>query len=447
MDGIRTLNDAVQAGLQVDSKIRSSLESMSTVTDIETDLLDLFWLHHTAECSDPRDRLFALLPLLKEEILFIKGSEVSDSEDEASEGECPDDNRPVAWYEDFSYRNKWSDSYRQCAIKCIEKGLGYKLLCHIIGFGRARDLDESLESWVPNWSQSRSFVDSLPGPTSTRSISFEQEWIPSDVLTFEAGSNKKVLLRACVQGQVVHIAKIEASNTSRSNVRTILRQFLYRLKYRRSCETHDDQSAEDVTIPLGTLSSDLPVIIGRILSASPSLFQRHSTFFSDTSFVNRGYVACKIEGWLNHLMDERTVPGFWDDDLQDEDLLELRDQIETEDFYELVRDTEARNVPDWIHRLLSEYSLYQLCSGFVGLGPRELQKGDLVVDFPNGRLPGKIIVPAPHGSRIFAALHPMVPQPRVLCDPCVNPPKSRIVGPCFSPMLQCRDIVTSIPLC
>lgn len=145
-------------------------------------------------------------------------------------------------------------------------------------------------------------------------------------------------------------------------------------------------------------------VISKILCATPELFQPRSALRSDTSFEARYSIGLKIEFWLEQLLSTSAKPGFWDEDL-----------------CELNGDANADTIPMRIQKLLENYSLYQLCSGAVGLGTKDLQKGDLIVDFPEGHLQDEIVVPAPHDSHLSAALRPCSSRATQLCDfrqPC-----------------------------
>lgn len=88
---------------------------MSTVTDFQTDILDLLWLHHASGCLDPRDRLFALSLLLKKQTRFVEILEESDSEEEDSEKEDVKEGTSDEWGQMFSYDQEWSELHHDFA--------------------------------------------------------------------------------------------------------------------------------------------------------------------------------------------------------------------------------------------------------------------------------------------------------------------------------------------
>jgi hypothetical protein len=432
MSGLETLKEAAHAGLPIEADSRYVLDAMSTVTDFRTDMLDLLWLHHVAECLDPKDRLFALSLLLKKQTRPREGYDGSDFEEEDSEkdskkdrfeeGTCDD------WYQEFSYDQGWSDLYRGFALMSIERHHGLRLLFHLFAFGQARVRNASLPSWVPDWSNRRRFIHSLPGPDFIRSTPFEDGRIPANVLT--VGKDSAVMLEACEQGEVLQVIGNWASDTSLSDVRSLLSKFLLHVRDQGSCRMHGGHSTTEGAIFPSSSFRHVISAISKILCATPGLFQHRSTFFSDTSFEARYSIGLKIELWLEQLLKSSTKPG-----------------LRYEDLCELTGDANADTIPTRIRNLLERYSLYRLCSGVVGLGPQDLQNGDLIVDFPDGHLQGIIAVTAPHISYLSTALRPFSSRPQQLCRFFGDSPKSQILGPCFSPVrLEC-DHCTKFELC
>jgi hypothetical protein len=100
-------------------------------TETKSDLLSLLCLFRTNLASDPRDKLYSLLGL-------VKGNSLADS---------------IA--PDYSEANTTAILYRTLATKFIESGKGTEILQHAGNDNRTPDLP----SWVPDWSyQSRSNV-------------------------------------------------------------------------------------------------------------------------------------------------------------------------------------------------------------------------------------------------------------------------------------------------
>ncbi|KAK2752653.1 HET domain-containing protein [Colletotrichum kahawae] len=93
-------------------------------------MLELLWYFHEAECSDPKDRIAALLGLV------------------------PHGNRFH-----LDYTAHWKELYRQVASLVFglnDSAANFQLLIHLFEFGPVSHLeDASYPSWVPDWSKSR----------------------------------------------------------------------------------------------------------------------------------------------------------------------------------------------------------------------------------------------------------------------------------------------------
>lgn len=382
--------------------------------------------------------MFALFPLLEEKRTSIQGLQ-DFIVDEDSNDEPFIDEAFERWHEKFSYDQNWFDLYHAFTLWCLEQQHGFRLLCHLLAFGQARIFHPSLPSVVPDWSQSRQYLDSLPGPVTLRSQPFKRGPVPHDMLKIK--DNTIIMLEAYGQGQVLHLVEIQAPGTGPQTIRKLLEQFLRQARRHISCTGDGDNTSH-----VDSLFAGMPPFyyllcaISKILCASPRLFEHDSIFHIDPSYIHRDSIAAKIELWLEHLLE-----GVWNDAWKSQHHFELVEA--TEDMTELMSDTSGDNIPTRVDKLLQNYSLYQLCNGIVGLSPRGLRKGDWVVDFPDGQSQGEVVVPAPHNSYLFIALRPMVYQLGVLCKRGVRPAKSQILGPCFSSIrLQSRHI-TRFELC
>ena len=98
-------------------------------------LLSLIWAFSDTKCSDPRDRIQALCGLAS-----------------------------VAEWSKFlhstlsgNYEISWTKLYQNYAAAEINRGFGARILYQIFGFGSLRHSSQAAPSWVPNWSQPKSF--------------------------------------------------------------------------------------------------------------------------------------------------------------------------------------------------------------------------------------------------------------------------------------------------
>lgn len=131
-------------------------------------MLELLWYFHEAECSDPKDRIAALLGLV------------------------PHGNRFH-----LDYTAHWKELYRQVASLAFglnDSAATFQLLIHLFEFGPvSHPEDASYPSWVPNWSKSRKrtlpFFSHIRNPDTHERYPTLSQW--RENLTFT--SNRGVL--------------------------------------------------------------------------------------------------------------------------------------------------------------------------------------------------------------------------------------------------------------
>lgn len=111
-----------------DNEARLALTTIKYMHRFNGDLLTLIWHLDYAQCSDPRDRFYALLPILSEQYPGIP--------------------LPV------EYKQHWTGLF----LRVANFEFSENLLWHRIAFGGLSDLDSSLPSWVPNWSRQRKYL-------------------------------------------------------------------------------------------------------------------------------------------------------------------------------------------------------------------------------------------------------------------------------------------------
>ncbi|KAE9963957.1 hypothetical protein EG328_010897 [Venturia inaequalis] len=133
VDAFAVLSLQSHSPLQADISRRAwrALDTVRTIQSPGSFMLDLLWEVDHAECSDPRDRLFALYGLAE-----------SISKTYAL---------PAAKYDVF-----WESIYAQYATSCISNGQFVELVRHITAFGSLYDSDVTMPSWIPDWRRTRS---------------------------------------------------------------------------------------------------------------------------------------------------------------------------------------------------------------------------------------------------------------------------------------------------
>jgi hypothetical protein len=104
-------------------------------------IMELLWKCHTSDCRDPQDRHLAFYGLL--------------SSEDASK--IP-----------FNYTSHWAEFFRQVALGYAQDDGGNALLYHVISFGsldaNKYGLSFRIPSWVPDWTGRRQHTKFLGGP-------------------------------------------------------------------------------------------------------------------------------------------------------------------------------------------------------------------------------------------------------------------------------------------
>jgi hypothetical protein len=113
-------------------------------------LLELLWRHHSAEYSDYRDRIYALLGMAT----HIRLSPGVRHDDERSEWRVIRRvDGPMS--ADVSYVDSWYLVYQAFARKIVKSGHGSQLLIHARAFGSLGHRNSKYPSWVPDWRRAR----------------------------------------------------------------------------------------------------------------------------------------------------------------------------------------------------------------------------------------------------------------------------------------------------
>jgi hypothetical protein len=123
-----------ECDLQLDDKAQTALRIANSLNDLSRDVLTNLWDFHECECSDSRDRIFALVAF--------------------SARTNPRDKR-IKPSVKVDYSLNWEAVYVRFAAVCISSGHLDTLIEHAAAFGSLSRRDSSLPSWCPDWSKSR----------------------------------------------------------------------------------------------------------------------------------------------------------------------------------------------------------------------------------------------------------------------------------------------------
>lgn len=128
-DDLSTLYDqGILSEVALDDRISRTLQLLELRDSTPPSLLDMLWRYHYTECSDMRDRVFALA------------------------GFC---DRSFFYSGDIIYDQAAALTFRDVAATFIDAGHLPEILAHSDAFGNVSEVTESVPSWVPNWCSSR----------------------------------------------------------------------------------------------------------------------------------------------------------------------------------------------------------------------------------------------------------------------------------------------------
>jgi len=130
-------------GLVPKSQHKIALKQVLGLREGKGRILDLLWSFDSAQCSDSRDRLFALCGMAVDLIPF-KPKDTNNLKNDVIV-------YPVDYSQDLS------STYTCFSRACIKAGMFYSLLRHVASFGSLTRIDHKTPTWVPDWSLPRSW--------------------------------------------------------------------------------------------------------------------------------------------------------------------------------------------------------------------------------------------------------------------------------------------------
>jgi hypothetical protein len=119
----------------------SALNNLSALQETDRKILTLLWKFDNAQCTDHRDRLFALYGIAS----HIRFTDLPDVSNVVGEG--------IRCY--VNYDVPTNQVYMGFAKSCIESGHILTILIHAVSFGTLYEANSSMPSWVPDWSRAR----------------------------------------------------------------------------------------------------------------------------------------------------------------------------------------------------------------------------------------------------------------------------------------------------
>jgi len=159
-------------------------------------ILTCLHTHHTSDCVDERDRLYALYGLIP--------------------STRPHSNQPAKFKQICSvdYGKHFSEIYTNFAATAVEFGLFDQILEHMLEFGALAHQKENWPSWVPSWNRARRSDGNLNTlcrrrtPLSTPELhslkdqwgspDLDQKWIGSNVRTGNVYGLRALYIDGCV---------------------------------------------------------------------------------------------------------------------------------------------------------------------------------------------------------------------------------------------------------
>jgi hypothetical protein len=130
-------------GLVSQPQHRIALKQVLGLREGKGRILDLLWNFDSAQCSDSRDRLFALCGMAVD-LIPCKPTNTSDLRHD------------IIVYP-VNYSLDLSSTYNFFGRACVDAGLFYSLLQHVASFGSMTRIDPKTPTWVPDWSLPRSW--------------------------------------------------------------------------------------------------------------------------------------------------------------------------------------------------------------------------------------------------------------------------------------------------
>ncbi|EDO00031.1 hypothetical protein SS1G_02890 [Sclerotinia sclerotiorum 1980 UF-70] len=135
VDALRRLQIASDRGIiTLEPEALDSVHNACMIYSHANELLTLIWDFHKSECSDPRDRIFALHSLVEDVVPSAASESSLKLESSIARKVFPVD-----------YTSTWIEVYRRLALDCVAVGNWHVLLKHLFAFGDEESPDPGKE--------------------------------------------------------------------------------------------------------------------------------------------------------------------------------------------------------------------------------------------------------------------------------------------------------------
>jgi hypothetical protein len=202
LEGISILA-AQDHGFGLENPHTSAIKQVLGLQEGRGQILDLVWKFDTAQCSDPRDKLFALCGM-------------ADNIVPPEYKETNPHNEGIGYLVDYS--QDVSSTYIAFTNACIDAGLFFHVLQHVASFGSLAQLDTAHPTWVPNWNLTKSWECRFR-PTYVR-----DQW--KSARRLDQWSRKEVLLDCRLYGSMCSMrTTTEGGGNFASQLSTYLSRF------------------------------------------------------------------------------------------------------------------------------------------------------------------------------------------------------------------------------
>ncbi|KAG4284367.1 hypothetical protein FPRO06_08746 [Fusarium proliferatum] len=151
-EGLRLIHNEAQVleGPKTDSGALYALKVLKTLRK-PADLLSLIWKLHESRCSNPSNKIYALLGIAQKLEPFPLHRDVIDRIRDSPEYQAPS---PKA-IPTPDYTLSEESVFREFVHHCIWADRFLEILCHIDVFGSLSEVNPEWSSWVPNWTGTR----------------------------------------------------------------------------------------------------------------------------------------------------------------------------------------------------------------------------------------------------------------------------------------------------
>ncbi|OAA55803.1 Heterokaryon incompatibility [Niveomyces insectorum RCEF 264] len=197
-------------------------QTINSLRDDKNGLLGVLWMLDHAECSEPQDRVFALLGLVQrnqEEPMFERWQPSRRNPTDV-------DNLLELHYSiptGLKYRTPWQETFTEIARHYADLSLFLLVIRHLEAFGSLRANGENVPSWVPDWRKGRTNPYSPPTlqemhylTTKQRPRPYCEDGFAHDYLRHDQGGTSVVaVMRRAASGTIAAVYRAPDNRVGR----------------------------------------------------------------------------------------------------------------------------------------------------------------------------------------------------------------------------------------